>query len=87
MIFHLLNLLTRFLLELINSFILETVIAIIIIDKACLFIFLLDVVFWWIYGIEYLKFGKFVTLTDIPALIVSFDFSSWSRGIINAILV
>lgn len=45
MIFHLLNLLTRFLLELINSFILETVIAIIIIDKASLFIFLLDVVF------------------------------------------
>lgn len=34
--------------------------------------------------IEYLKFGIFVTLTDIPALIVSFDFSSWSRGIINA---
>lgn len=24
--------------------------------------------------IEYLKFGIFVTLTDIPALIVSFDF-------------
>lgn len=34
--------------------------------------------------IEYLKFGIFVTLTDIPALIVSFNFSSWSRGIINA---